>query len=265
MAALVSPTCDAERLTWLACWTAFGFLVDDELDDGPLGRDLARCQSLIGDLTSVLDGRPDNQPADGGALRRAMDDLWHRIVPGRSLGWIRSARMNAGAWLSTYSAETADRVADRLPGVAEYRLHRRDSVAGLLYMDLVEAMIEIDLPETVRQLPQWQALRAFAADHVGLCNDIYSARKESDAGYGHNMVALIRADQNCDIRSAAHRANAMATGYMREFLDAETQLLAGTGLPPDTRVDAAHCARAYRAIIRGNFDYHLAAPRYRDR
>lgn len=79
-ASLVYPTADRGRLELLADWFAWLFLVDDELDDGRIGR-AAAALAVLDDLLAVLcEGDADRvapNAAESVAVT-ALADLWRR-------------------------------------------------------------------------------------------------------------------------------------------------------------------------------------------
>lgn len=53
---LIFPEASQEHLDLFCQWLFWAFLVDDEFDDGPAGRDPRLCESAIARLVDVLDG-----------------------------------------------------------------------------------------------------------------------------------------------------------------------------------------------------------------
>lgn len=198
---LIFPTASQQHLDLFCQWLFWAFLVDDEFDDGPAGRDPRMCGAAITRLVDVLDQAAPNSP-----MEWALEDLRNRTYRDRSVAWVRQFRRDTVAWLWTYYAEAVGRAAGQVPSRAEFVKHRRDSVAMQPFLDLHEITAGIDLTDAARSLPAYVALRDAVTDHSGLCNDICSFEKEAAMGYEHNAVRLIQRDRGCTLQEAVDEA-----------------------------------------------------------
>jgi (+)-beta-caryophyllene/(+)-caryolan-1-ol synthase len=257
---LIFPKVSQQHLDLFCQWLFWAFLVDDEFDDGPAGRDPRMCEAAIDRLVSVLDGGPPH-----GAMEHALVGLRTRTYRDRSARWIRQFRRDTVAWLWTYYAEAVQRAAGQVPSRDEFVKHRRDSVAMQPFLDLHEIAADIDLPESARSLPAYIALRNAVTDHSGLCNDICSFEKEAVLGYEHNAVALIRRERGLTLQEAVDEAGTQLAGIAERVRRAEQELteqIAAAGIEGPARVALERCVRDYRGLVRGDFDYHARAERY---
>ncbi|WP_424862040.1 terpene synthase family protein [Streptomyces sp. MMS24-I29] len=257
---LIFPTASQQHLDLFCQWLFWAFLVDDEFDDGPAGRDPRMCEAAIDRLVTVLDGGPPR-----GAMEHALVDLRERTYRGRPAHWLRQFRRDTVAWLWTYCAEAVERAAGQVPTREDFVRHRRDSVAMQPFLDLHEITAGIDLPESARALPAYIALRNAVTDHSGLCNDICSFEKEARLGYEHNAVRLIQRERGCTLQEAVDEAGAQLGGVAERVRRAERELveqIAAAGIEGSTRVALERCVRDYRGLVRGDFDYHARAERY---
>nr|WP_173318062.1 terpene synthase family protein [Streptomyces fulvorobeus] len=257
---LVFPSASQQHLDLFCQWLFWAFLVDDEFDDGPAGRDPRMCEEAIARLVDVLDGAVPNGP-----MERALDGLRMRTCQGRSPRWVRQFRRDTVAWLWTYYAEAVERAAGQVPTRADFVKHRRDSVAMQPFLDLHEITAGIDLPESARSLPAYIALRNAVTDHSGLCNDICSFEKEALLGYEHNAVRLLQRDRRCTLQQAVDEAGIQLGRIAERVQRAEKELadeMDAAGIDGSTRVALERCVRDYRGLVRGDFDYHARAERY---
>lgn len=257
---LIFPTASQPHLDLFCQWLFWAFLVDDEFDDGPAGRDPRMCEAAIDRLVTVLDGGPPR-----GAMEHALVDLRERTYRGRPAHWLRQFRRDTVAWLWTYCAEAVERAAGQVPTREDFVRHRRDSVAMQPFLDLHEITAGIDLPESARALPAYIALRNAVTDHSGLCNDICSFEKEARLGYEHNAVRLIQRERGCTLQEAVDEAGAQLGGVAERVRRAERELveqIAAAGIEGSARVALERCVRDYRGLVRGDFDYHARAERY---
>ncbi|MFD7866154.1 terpene synthase family protein [Streptomyces sp. NPDC059783] len=258
---LIFPEASQKHLDLFCQWLFWAFLVDDEFDDGPAGRDPRLCEGAITRLVDVLDGLREPE----GPMENALAQLLARTCTGRPPHWLRQFRRDTAAWLWTYYAEAVDRAAGHVPGTADFVRHRRDSVAMQPFLDLHEITAGIDLPESVRSLPAYIALRNAVADHSGLCNDICSFEKEALLGYEHNTVRLIQRDRGCTLQEAVDEAGLLLGRIADRVQRAEKELveeIEAAGIQGQPRIALERCVRDYRGLVRGDFDYHARAERY---
>ncbi|MGP3638410.1 terpene synthase family protein [Streptomyces sp. 24-1644] len=257
---LIFPSASQKHLDLFCQWLFWAFLVDDEFDDGPAGRDPRMCEEAIARLVDVLDGAVPHGP-----MERALDGLRWRTCRDRSQRWIRQFRRDTVAWLWTYYAEAVERAAGQVPSRADFMKHRRDSVAMQPFLDLHEITAGIDLPESARSLPAYIALRNAVTDHSGLCNDICSFEKEALLGYEHNAVRLIQRDRRCTLQEAVDEAGIQLARIAERVQRAERELaeeIYAAGIDGGTKAALERCVQDYRGLVRGDFDYHARAERY---
>jgi (+)-beta-caryophyllene/(+)-caryolan-1-ol synthase len=232
----------------VAQWLTVNFLVDDMLDaeDDP-----GRCDTIADGLLRMF---AFDAPTAADPLSAAVADLWRRTTAGRSTGWCRAFRADHAAWLGTYAREAVDRASGRVPRIDEYRRHRRLSSGMLVFVDLVEVALGVDLADAVRRLDPVHTLRAVTSEYMGLVNDIYSVSKELASGQVHNAVYVVMHHTGVDIAEALRVADDMATECLREFEDVTRSL----GPADDVRL----CVRGYRMLMRGAVDCCADLDRY---
>jgi (+)-beta-caryophyllene/(+)-caryolan-1-ol synthase len=244
------PAAAADLFVYLAQLMAWIFVNDDQFDDGRLGRDPARCQAAVAARTAVLDGI-----AGPGVMERSLGDLWSRLPQDRSPGWYATFRHDLKAFLHTYTVESAERQSSRWPTVDAYRTHRRDTAGTRWCADLMEVVVDVDLPEDIRRRPAYQALKDAAAEHCGLFNDIHSAGKEAATGQIHNAACLMMHHRGQSIEEAIRLVNDMTTDCVHAFDEA------ARALPRSDVVD--RWITGVRQLVRGNVDWHFESERYR--
>ncbi|MFJ8477454.1 terpene synthase family protein [Kitasatospora sp. NPDC094011] len=260
--ALTDPTAGPGPLALRCQWTFWAFVVDDAFDDDGCGQDLARSRAAIDELTGVVNGV--RRPTSPAAL--ALADLWRRTRAGRSSSWQRTFRADVTGWLWTYWREAVERAAGHTPLPEDYLTHRRHSIGMGMFLDLFETPPAIDLPEHLRRLPALLALRGAVVDHIALYNDICSARKEGAAGYYHNAVFVLRHHRGGTVQQAVTEVDALRAACVQRAVSAEEQLpaqLAAAGATRPIRAAVQLYAGHHRSLLRGDFEYHARAERYR--
>lgn len=245
------PTAAPDLFVYLSQLMAWIFVNDDEFDDGRLGRDPDRCAAAVAARTGVLDAL-----VPAGAMERSLADLWSRLPQGRSRGWHATFRQDLKSFLHSYVVECNERQSGQWPGIDAYLAHRRDTAGTRWCADLMEVVVDADLPEDVRRRPAYQALKDAAAEHCGLINDIHSAGKETATGQIHNAACLIMHHRGLSLDDAIGVVNEMATDCVHAFNEAARDL------PQSDELD--RWITGVQQLVRGNVDWHFESDRYRN-
>jgi hypothetical protein len=258
LAARFYPGAGPDLLPVLAQFCAFGFLVDDQFDEGAHGRDPELCQQATRGMVGVLNGGTGATP-----LELALADLWERLTFGRSVGWRRQFSNNIKGWLTSYLWATQDRDVGNLLGIEEFCAYRQLAIGMYMCLDLAEMVVEADFSADVRYCAAFLQIRRAVAEHVALLNDIFSACKESDRGFFNNFVLVSECVQQSRRQHAIDHANAMITAVVHNFLSAKNRLPDELGaVDPAIRKAALQYSNALTAVLRGNFDWHFECQRY---
>lgn len=258
--ALAYPDAGPEDLVRLTQWLYWTFIMDDDLDDGPDGRDPTRCAGALASLVRVLDGGSGGSPAT-----RAFADVWRRMLADRSPDWCKEFRKDTEEWFWTYYEDAVDRAADRYPPLDAYRYRRARGVGAHMFLTLAELGAGLDLPEELRHLPALQDLKRAAAEYTGLNNDLWSVAKDRSVGVFHNAVVLLERHEGHSPREAADCVAGMLAECAERMLTAARELpeqLDAASATGPTRTDVLTCAAAYQKFVRGCFDYYHRADRY---
>ncbi|MBT2382867.1 terpene synthase family protein [Streptomyces sp. ISL-11] len=258
--AMAYPGADRDTLARLARWLHWTFIMDDEFDDGPDGRDAVRCEAALTSLLRVLEGEAGRTPAT-----RALADIWHGLLSGRSPSWRRAFRRDVEGWFWSYYEDTVDRAADHYPRLAAYRRQRARGVGAYMFLTLAELGAGVDLPETVRHVSALVDLRHAAAEYTGLNNDLWSVAKDRSVGVFHNAVMLIEHHERCTLQDAVDRLAGLLADCAERMAAARRVLpgqLDAAGIGGRTRADVLACAAAYGTFVRGCYDYYHQVDRY---
>jgi (+)-beta-caryophyllene/(+)-caryolan-1-ol synthase len=262
LAARFYPTAERRMMPLLAEFCAWGFIIDDEFDEGAYGRDSELCAKAVSSLLTVF---KRGAAVNASPLEVALFDLWDRLVQCRSAGWRRQLANNIKGWLVTYHRAALERESGYVPGVEEFQEYRQFAVGMHMFMDLAEIVAAADLPDQVRYSSALLDMRRAVAEHVAFLNDIFSARKESGHDFGYNLVLITEQVQQCGIEAAIDRANDIVSGVINNFMDARQRLYTELStLAADWPVTSAalRYADALKAVVRGNYDWHFESERY---
>ncbi|MFJ4978472.1 terpene cyclase [Streptomyces coeruleorubidus] len=258
-AAVTYPTADEQGLCLVADWFAWLFLLDDQLDDGGLGKDPARTGELMSQLFEVLGGNGEDVATGAPALVTSLADLWRRTSAGPAWRERFVQHVISGGLAARWEAD--NRARGTVPDVESYVENRRHTGAIYVCMDLIEVVERLDLPAPVYESePFTRALRS-ACDVVCWTNDLYSLDKESALGEYHNLVSVVQHADGLSADRAADRVTGRIAGEIEEFLRYEAEAL--HAWPGHLGQLSAYFA-GMRSWMRGNLDWSANTRRYRD-
>ncbi|MEV6684083.1 terpene cyclase [Streptomyces sp. NPDC051130] len=258
-AAVTYTTADENGLCLIADWFAWLFLLDDQLDDGLLGKDPARTGELMQQIFVVLGGDGDVTPPGAPCLVTSLADLWRRTkaAPGWRERFVE--HVIAGGLAARWEAE--NRARGTVPDVASYVENRRHTGAIYVCMDLIEVTEHLDVPDPVyRSEPFQRALRS-ACDVVCWTNDLYSLDKETALGEYHNLVTVMRFADGLTAAEAAGRVGKHIALEVEAFVRHEAEALKAW---PDHEGPLGTYFAGMRSWMRGNLDWSVNTRRYRD-
>lgn len=257
-AAITYPQTDEAGLCLVADWFGWLFVLDDQLDDGFLGRDPHRAAQLMAEFGAVLTGTA--LPEQSSPIVAGLADLWRRTAPRGTPAWRERFVAHVAAGGAAAYWEAGNRVADIVPDEGSYVENRRHTGAIYVCMDLVEAVRGIDLPPHVYAGPPFQdALRA-ACDVVCWTNDVYSLEKETALGEKHNLVTVVAHARGLSTADAIqHVVDAVA----REVRVFDDRARVAIDAWPAHRDELAAYLDGMRSWMRGNLDWSSRTRRYR--
>lgn len=263
-AALVYPTANSSHLNLMADWFAWLFLIDDQLDDGNVGRNPRRARQVVDGMRAAL-----QSPGLGAALARDPDvpvavsslaDLWSRTATNATAHWRRRFVQHLWDCLSTAATwEAVNRVNGVVPDEQTYIAKRRHTGAIYVCMDLIDIVEQIDIPEPIYHSPRFTAALHAACNVVCWTNDVYSLEKERSLGEVHNLVHIVQRHRNLTEEKALSHVRTAISAEAELFLTGEEELL--RTYSKHTGV-LARCLAGMRAWMRGNLDWSSHTKRY---
>jgi hypothetical protein len=264
-AAMVYPTASPTHVDLMADWFAWLFLVDDQLDDGAVGRNPERFEAVVNGMRSVLDS------SDFGAATAAsgrevpvavssLADLWSRTAPDAPATWRRRFTRHLEDCLTTAAVwEAGNRVAGVVPEEETYIPRRRHTGAIYVCMDFIDVVEGLDVPEDLYESPPFTDALNAACDVVCWTNDIYSYEKERSLGEVHNLVHIVRHHHALDRDKALLRVRDAIVAETERFLVKEREVLRAF---PEHAPLLKPCLAGMRSWMRGNLDWSRATKRY---
>ncbi|MTE12571.1 terpene synthase family protein [Nocardia aurantiaca] len=259
--ALVHPHADRRGLELAADWFAWLFLVDDELDDGAIGRTPVAAAALAHGVRGVLRGGGNGDRGDANqALLAALSDLWDRTAAHGSAAWrarfvdhLEQCLHTAAFW------EAGNRIAGIVPDKDTYVHRRRHTGAIYVCMDLIETFGGFEVPPARYRDADFSGALDAACDVVCWTNDVYSLEKERSFGEVHNLVFIVGHHEKLSEAEAVSRVCAEIDTRTEQYLAFEKKLLTRSGPDHDP---IGCCLEGMRTWMRGNFDWSSRTARY---
>jgi hypothetical protein len=257
----VSPTV----LTAAAEWISWLFLIDDQLDEGEVGKDPAAAQRRLAPLADVLIGKQPGRPADDGPLPRALADVWLRIKPTMPATWQHRFTRHAQEYLRGCVWEATNRAQGCVPPAEEFVPNRRAAGAIWPSLDLLEYVTGAPLPEVVHADLLFRELRTAAADVVCWTDDVFTLEKERARGDFHNFVAVLEETTGCATTDAQHLVEELIDLRLADFHERARRLpdrLMRMGVDEQVLRAANLHVTGLRDWMRGHLDWGLRTDRY---
>jgi hypothetical protein len=261
LAARAYPGADFAELALANDFFTWLFMLDDQFDDGSLGRQPERLRAVIGGLLAILGfEQAGNYPALSGPLANALTELWDRILPLTTPQWQKRFTRHLLAYFDSYNWETCNRAAGTIPDVEIYIDKRQDAGAMRIALDYIDLAAHIDLPAEVYSSSLVQTLLRITNNAVCWANDIISLEKEIARGDLNNLVLALQAAHACTLQEAVLQANEMLTREVQLFTHLAPLL---TDAFPVYEQDLQKYLISMQGWIRGNLDWSVETDRYK--
>ncbi|MFF4293674.1 terpene synthase family protein [Streptomyces vinaceus] len=250
LAGRVSGEVPYETIVLLAEWMAWSFVLDDQHDHLIRTGELAAWRPVTDAITEYLaTGRTSRSSSRRNPLVNGFIELCDRILDGMSPGTAARYRTHVPQMLDSLDQEAGNRGATRRPSVQDYILMRRHSSQLLPMMDMVEAGLGIDLPQSIHDLPAFQAVAESAVDIISWGNDVFSLPKEHACGDNNNLVSLIASWEGRSLPEAVRSVEERIQVRIEDYVAAERQLFqvidAQGEMEPSLRAAITRCVRSY--------------------
>lgn len=248
------PQAQYEDLRIVMDWTLWGFLADDQHDvlvDRP---DLAHARYL--EHVEVLEnGLVDHLTG----MHHGLADLRDRIVRRSSRSCLRRFTEAAAQWFESMHTEVLNRARSTPPSLLDYLRLREVTVGMYTEYALFDVTHQVMTTDDFWIDPDIRRLEAMAANIIGWANDIFSFRKERNAGDPHNMVLLLGAERGLGPDEAVDRTVAMHDREMTRLLELIDATRRSKCIPSDLLEPFWGLLVGW---IRGNLDWAHSSDRY---
>ncbi|WP_143306098.1 terpene synthase family protein [Chitinophaga vietnamensis] len=254
LAARAFPDAALDELCLIADFNTWLFILDDQCDEAPTGKQAAYLRSIMAGLMDILHQNKIVTLANGGPLPAALSSIWERMraisTPAWRLRFIRSMQdyFDSCLW------EADNREARIIPSVADYV--RMRPYTGALFADVeaIDIIEKIYLPDSLLQHALLKRLMLACNNIVCWANDIFSCQKESAQGDVHNLVLVLQHEQQLSLQDALFEAARMHNEEVAIFAALE-KLLPLTNTELD--YEMLRYVSVLRSWITGNYDWSV--------
>ena len=263
------PTASREHIALISDWFAWLFLVDHQLDDGVVGRNLDLARRCMHDLLTVLreDHHPINRSYTACAVVQsysssavaALADLWQRSLPGMTETWRGRFIRHVESCFAAAYWEAQNRIQGIVPDVPTYITKRRDTGAIYICMDLIEVVEQLRVPVHLYESAIFQDLLDTACNVVCWGNDLYSLEKERELGEYHNLVLVVQHAHNLSEQEAIAGVCDMISSEVERFIALEEQIFT---IFPEYAEEIEKYLAGMKSWMRGNLDWSSETQRY---
>ena len=256
------PSADFEELALTNDFFTWLFLLDDQFDDGLIGRQPEQMSKIIGSLLMILGIQTDTPctPLEG-PLADSLHELWERMLRIAHPQWQKRFTHHLLAYFNSYGWETRNRASGHIPEVESYLEIRQDAGAMRLALDYMDLTEHINLPAEIYGSSLVQALLRITNNVVCWSNDIFSLHKELARGDLNNLVLALQQEQGCVLQEAVQQVDEMVTREVELFLYLATS---APDAIPAYKEEIQKYLAGMQAWMRGNLDWSLETHRYSD-
>ncbi len=255
MASRALPESDLESVLLFGQWIGWFARFDDERDDGPMGKDMARLNRRYRELLAIVDGALSDD---------AFARLWRRTATRVGPQWAQRFRHGLRQHWRGSLTEAANRHRGHIPAPAEFVQLRRIT-NGAMVLLLPEAMLRVNVPWPVAQSTAWRTLVDSCNDVIAWCNDLASVRRESARGDIHNFVLVLAHAHGISWSAAAARVRERIARRMADMHTAARALPStfdSLGLDRSTACDVSRVAVTFLGTPRGHLEWIQESTRY---
>ncbi|MEV4418245.1 terpene synthase family protein [Catellatospora sp. NPDC049609] len=199
VAARIFPALPRRDVQLYAQWVVWLFVLDDEQDEGFMGRSVTEVDEAFAELTAVVDGYMP--PREAAPVALVLAELWSRTTLQMSQTWRARFLQNFRRYHAAFRAQAAHRFHGTVPSLEDYPELRRYDNAMFMF-DLVEVAHRTEVPPSLANSDAWREMHAASSDITAWCNDLVSLNRDSAQGEQWNYVAVYQSATGCSQATA---------------------------------------------------------------
>ncbi|KAJ5803035.1 uncharacterized protein N7503_005485 [Penicillium pulvis] len=264
LVAYTYPSASKTQLDLITNLIGWSFILDDSLDKpGILKASPTKTAEALDKYRKVLDGYDPESP------EIPLVTAWRKLlscVSERSSEALKARhRAHWESLFQGFQQEAENNASGIVPGFNEYLELRRAAGGVEICLDWAEAIGGFEVPSIVHSDPRFLRLREDADDVVSMTNDIFSVRKEYDAGNTDNVVLVLAKQEQCTWQQAIEVAVELIAKTVAHYQTTEAEFLQSTRfteLEPRDQSNVFKFLDAMKSWMGGSLEWHLSSPRY---
>jgi hypothetical protein len=252
----LAPDGHDERVLLFALWNYWAFAIDDEHDDESTALSVADAVDIGWRVIRTLEV-PGYRPLGTHRLADGLTDLVERTRAVTSAAQLHrfAAGLRDVLYAMAWQLATIER--GIVPTLDDYAAVRPSLIGARFSIAWIEIANDVRLSADQWARDDIQALIDAAGFVVSCHNDMLGAAKEDHRRVPEiNIITVLRHHNRCSTRQAIADTVAIQERVTTLFLTLRKQL----ATDPDSEVRRFAAATGH--YIRGNLDWHIAAPRY---
>ncbi|MGA4837384.1 terpene synthase family protein [Streptomyces sp. G45] len=267
-ASLVHPSADGGLLGLMADWYVWSWYLDDlMLERFKRPRDVPGARAFLARLSAFAGTGAGAPPEAANPAERGLADLWARTAARRSTAWRDRLGGRIPNLFDDALWEVENLARGLVPEPVDYVQMRRAAGGVLWAAQLVEYVLDVDLPAELLARPVFvRALDAFA-DVIDLHNDLVSYRRETEYEQEvSNAVVVLQAhtgDPEGRAAEATYRLLAARLGLFDRLVAVDIPaVLTAEGTDSATAEAVGRYLGGLKDWLAGDFQWHLETRRY---
>ncbi|GAA0548574.1 terpene synthase family protein [Chitinophaga japonensis] len=241
-----------QALRLLADYNFLFFIMDDRCDAVPRGQKKVYWEGNTARLTAVMDQHKRVFRGEGHPFEVAFSDAWERTQHAADAEWRSWFAATIREYFHACIWEAGNLDAGTPPTLEKYLAMRPYIAAAPFNVCAITYAENIRLPYEVYRHPVVRQLMHLPARIVCWVNDLFSLRKEQQAGDMHNLVLVLQQERGLSMEAAMEAAACIHAEDMAQYLRLEQQLPV---LDKATGKELARYLTYLRAMISGNLEW----------
>jgi hypothetical protein len=209
------PFANSEQVNSIIRYLIFTFVIEDTYSRLPFDVLQNKCKRV----NNFIDN-PIIEQNDEMVIRQLNICLHDARKLNASPQWLARFSKHNQEFIESILTETTfyeQGVPIRYPSIEECMRHREDQVAGYPFIDYIDLVLGITLPETVYQHPHIQRLWKLILYFIVYVNDLYSIEKDVYNKEIMNVALVIQHTKECSLEEAKAETLRMHDESLDEF------------------------------------------------
>jgi epi-isozizaene synthase len=237
-----------EVVSAIADFSTWFFVWDDKHDRDAVHGRVASWQTLRVRLHAALDD-PESHLHHEDPLVAAFAECVVRLFSHLGPRWNGRFAGHFHAVIEAYDQEFSNRRTGTVPTVDAYIELRRHTFAHWVWLDLLELAADHELPESIRNCPEYRRAALASQDFSAWYNDLCSLPKEIAGDEVHNLGVSLIHHEGLTLEEAVTELRHRTSTRIGEFLEAERHVLRMADEAADGSEEGAALGDGLRACL----------------